>query len=194
MVQHHSGMAWLQSSCPATSGNVLDLWLFNIGWGHQLDLLIVSWTGSFHEFLVTTGSIQDPHQYLPVVLDQGPGYVESFGWMSLQTQFYQAIFHSKGALQSSHHHSLALCRYHLITGHYLAGWPGPHPRSYSNTSSSARCSIWRFRSTDALYACRISSPKMNFCDTGKKYPNFQWILPQGHCQENLHQDGVGFPR
>jgi hypothetical protein len=40
------------------------------------------------------------------------------------------------------------------------GW-GLSPGHHSNTSSSARCRIWCPRSMDALYAYRVSSPKMN---------------------------------
>jgi hypothetical protein len=86
-------------------GSVLDLWLFHIGWDHQCDLLTVCPGASFCELLVAMGSVQDPHRYLPAVLDQGPCYIESFRSMGLQMEFYQVIFYSKGALQSSHHHS-----------------------------------------------------------------------------------------
>jgi hypothetical protein len=80
-------------------GSVLDLWLCNIRWGHQCDWLTLCQGGSFHELLVVTG-INDPYGYLPAFSDQGPGYVESFGQMGLQTRSYEAIFHSEGALQS----------------------------------------------------------------------------------------------
>jgi hypothetical protein len=36
--------------------------------------------------------------------------------MTLWTQLLQAIFHSKGTLQSSHPYFLALCMYHYQTG------------------------------------------------------------------------------
>jgi hypothetical protein len=86
----------------------LDLWLFSIRWGHQRDWLTVCQGEFFGEFLVTMVIIQDPHRYLPAVSDQGDGYVDSFGHVDLWTRFYQAIFHSEGALQLSHHHLLAL--------------------------------------------------------------------------------------
>jgi hypothetical protein len=105
--------------------------------------------GCFCEVLVALGSIQDPHGHLLAVLDQGPGCIGFFGWTGVRTRFYHVIFHSEGAIQSSHHHSLALCRYHLIIG------------LHSHTSSSAKCSIWHPRSTDASYVHRISSPKIN---------------------------------
>jgi hypothetical protein len=38
---------------------------------------VTSQEGSCREHLVAKGSIQDPRGYLPVVLDQGSGYVES---------------------------------------------------------------------------------------------------------------------
>jgi hypothetical protein len=43
--------------------------------------------GSFHEIMVAMSSIQDPYGYFPVVSDQGPGYVESIGTMSLLLSF-----------------------------------------------------------------------------------------------------------
>jgi hypothetical protein len=142
----------------------------------------------FCEFLVATGSIQDPRGYLPAVLDQGPGCIESFGRVGLQILFYQVIFHFERTHQSSHHHNFALCRCNLIIGHYQAGRLGLH----SHISSSPRHSIWHLRSTDALYACRISSPKMNsFVIFGM---NFQWALSEGHHQENFIYDGEGFPQ
>jgi hypothetical protein len=104
--------------------------------------------------VVTAGSIQDPRGYLGAVSDQGPGYAEYFGRMGLRTRFHQAVFHSEGALQSSHHHFLALYRNHLIIGHYQAGLN-------SDTSSSAGRSIWHLKFTDASHACKMPSPKMN---------------------------------
>jgi hypothetical protein len=71
------------------------------------------------------GDIQDSHVYLLEVSDQGSGHVEYFGSTGLWTQLHQAIFHSKGALQLSRHHSLTLCRYHLIIDHYQAGRSRP---------------------------------------------------------------------
>jgi hypothetical protein len=54
--------------------------------------------GSFGEVLVAMGSTHDPHGYLSAVSDKGTGYVESIERMSPRTRFYQAIFHSEGAL------------------------------------------------------------------------------------------------
>jgi hypothetical protein len=66
------------------------------------------------------GSIQDPQRYLSAILVQGPGYVESFGQMGLQTRLYQATFHSEGALQSNHHHSHTV---QVSADHWpLPGW------------------------------------------------------------------------
>jgi hypothetical protein len=52
--------------------------------------------GTFRELLVATGRIQDPHGYLPAVLDQGPWYVESFWRSGLRTRFYQIFFRCVG--------------------------------------------------------------------------------------------------
>jgi hypothetical protein len=142
-IHHSSGQSVTQvwpgccSHVLQLRGSVVDLLLFIIGWGCQCDWFPVFQRGrgeSFHELLVIS-SIQSPHWYHLAVSDNGPGYVESFGRVGLWTKFYQVIFHSERALQSSHHHSLKLCWYHVITGHYQAGRKGFHP------SSSARCSI-----------------------------------------------------
>jgi hypothetical protein len=85
---------------------------------------LVSEVGSFRELLVTAGSIHDSRGYLPAVSDQGPGSVDSFRRMDLRAWFYQTIFYSERTLQFSHNYSLALCRYHLILGHYQAGSAG----------------------------------------------------------------------
>jgi hypothetical protein len=135
------------------------------------------------------GYIHNPHRYLPAVLDQGPVSIKSFRQMGLWTWFYQAIFHSEGALQSSHHHSFSLCNYHLMNGHYHAGRPGPS----CDISSSVRCSIWCSRSTDALYTCRMPSLKMNLFVLMASTQIFSGRPPQGQCLENFLQDGVGFP-
>lgn len=77
-----------------------------------------------------------------------PGYVESFGSGGLRTRFNQATCHSVGALQSIHHDSLALRRYHLNFGHYQACRPGLH----SDTSSSEGRSTWHPRSAFSSYS------------------------------------------
>lgn len=69
--------------------------LFQIGWGHQRDWFTVCQTGSSCE-LAMMGSIHDLHGYLPVVLDQGPGYVDSFRRTGLRAWLYRAIFYTKG--------------------------------------------------------------------------------------------------
>lgn len=71
--------------------------------GHHSDWLKVCQMGSFLKLLVTTGSIQDPLSYLLAVLDQGPGYTESFMSMVLLALFYQAIFDSKETLRLNYH-------------------------------------------------------------------------------------------
>jgi hypothetical protein len=173
-----------------TSCNFWVVWLFNIRWGHQCDWPTLCQGGSFRELLVVTG-INDFHGYLLVFLDQGPGYVESFGQMGLQTQSCEAIFHSEGALQSTHHHFLSLYKHRLINGHYQAGRWRPH----SNTSSSVKHSIWHSRSSDASYACRTSSPKMNsFVIMGTNTQIFSGWLPHDYCLETFLQDGGGLPQ
>jgi hypothetical protein len=111
--------------------------------------------------VVMARSIQNLHWFFPAVLDQGPGYLESFGWMGLRTRFFQAIFPSEEALHSSHNYSLILYKYHLIIGHYQTGRTVPRHGAPYWYSSSATQSIWHLRSTDASYAHRMSSPKMN---------------------------------
>jgi hypothetical protein len=75
----------------------------------------------------------------------------------LAGSFLPGHFLFRGTLQSSYRHSLAWCRSHLILGHYQAG----RLRLHRDTSSAARCSIWRPRYTDTSHAHSMSSPKMN---------------------------------
>jgi hypothetical protein len=110
--------------------------------------------------------------------------------MAPRTRFYQAIFHSEGALQSSHHYSLALCRYHLSLATTMLVGLGLAPGLHSNTSSSARRSVWHPRSTDVSYARRKSSPMMNsFVILAKNSQYFSGHHPK-LCQENFLQDAV----
>jgi hypothetical protein len=142
--------------------------------------------GSFRE-LVT-------HGYLPAVSDQGRGYVESFGSFGLRTRFHQAILHSEGAHQSSHHYSLAMCGYHLILAITRLEGRGTASGSRSDTASCARRSFWRPSSTDAPYARRMSSPKMNsFVILVTNTKIFSGHRPSVSDRHYL-QDRDGFPR
>jgi hypothetical protein len=136
-------------------------------------------------------NIQDPGGYLLLASDRDPGYVEYLGPVDLRTRCYHAIFNFKGAGKSSHHHSLALCRYHLslattmLEGQYSTI---TIPLPLQDAAFSALgTQIHRMRR-----ACSASDELI--CDTGDEYPNFQWALPQGQCHENFFLDGKDFPR
>jgi hypothetical protein len=127
-------------------GSVLDQWSFHIRWGTSVtgsqcasgDPFVSFWSRRV-AFRTLTGTFR--RSQTRVLRERGhPDSVLT------------CHFSDRAIGTPSHCAGIATTR--------LEGW-GPVPGLHSDTSSSARCNVWRPRSTAALCARRLSSPNIN---------------------------------